>query len=377
MCTGGTLHLLLETAERGKMMLLAENTEKPTMEQVAQTAGVSRSTVSRVINNDPRIPVVTVDAVRTAIEECGYRPKSPQSRQGPRVRSRKPIRHKKIVLLFSGLPSQLHSPVYSRVIHSIEERLNEEGWSLVVSTRSPERVAESLPERVDGCILFCAHGMGPDPRLMRELRNLGGTVRIMSNPVPGDLFDHVTYHNGRIGGLAADYLLSKGHCRMAAVGSPDDLRVNDFCRAVIAGGGEIFRINRSGLISETGKVQAPNAEAMLDVAQQLFDRSPRPDALFVPADILVMGLYQALLNVGISPGRDIEIVGTNNDAVFLDCLHPRPASVDIHAEAVGRRAVEQLYWRLDHPREPRQTIQLEPELYEGEPEILIRAMQST
>jgi len=366
MCTGGTLHLLLETAKRGKMMLLAENTEKPTMELVAQTAGVSRSTVSRVINNDPRIPVATVDTVRMAIDECGYRPKSPQSRQGPRVRTRKPIRHKKIVLLFSGLPSQLHSPVYSRVIHSIEERLNEEGWSLVVSTRSPERVVESLPERVDGCILFCAHGMGSDPRLMRELRNLGGTVRIMSNPIPGDLFDHVTYHNGRIGGLAADYLLSKGHRRMAAAGSPDDPRVNDFCRAVIAGGGEILRLDRSGLIIESGKVQSPNAEVMMDVAQQLFDRSPRPEALFVPADILVMGLYQALPKVGICPGLDIEIVGTNNDAVLLDCLHPRPASVDIHAEAVGRRAVDQLYWRLDHPREPRQTIQLEPELYEGE-----------
>jgi DNA-binding LacI/PurR family transcriptional regulator len=52
--------------------------------------------------------------------------------------------------------------------------------------------------------------------------------------------------------------------------------------------------------------------------------------------------------------------------VFLDCLHPRPASVDIHAEAIGRRAVDQLYWRLDHPREPRQIVQLEPELYEGE-----------
>jgi len=347
-------------------MLLSKNTKKMTMQHVAQAAGVSRSTVSLVINNDPRIPAVTVDTVRAAMDECGYRPKSPQSRQGPRVRVRKPIRHKRILLLFSGLPSQLHSPVYSRVVHSIEEHLQEDGWNLIVSTHSPERSSGPLPERVDGCILFCPQGSGVDPRLMRELRNLGGTVRIMSNPVPGDLFDHVTYHNGRIGGLAADYLLSKGHRRMAAAGSPDDPRVNDFCRAVMAGGGEIFRIDRSGLISETGKVQAPNAEAMMDVAQQLLDRSPRPEALFVSADILVMGLYQALPKVGICPGLDIEIVGTNNDAVLLDCLHPRPASVDIHAEAVGRRAVEQLYWRLDHPREPRQTIQLEPELYEGE-----------
>ncbi len=336
------------------------------MEAVAKAANVSRSTVSRVINNDPRIPVVTVQAVREAIGRCGYNPRPVQTRQGPRVRVRKPIRHKRIVLLFSGLPSQLHSPVYSRVIHSVEKHLNRDGWNLVVSTLSPERSGGPLPERVDGCILFGAHGIDPEPRLMHELRKLGGTVRIMSSPLAGDLFDHVTYDNSLIGGLAARHLLARGHRRIAAVGGVDDLRVNDFCRAVEAGGGEAVKISRSRLFVEKGVAQSPNAEAMLEISRQLSEMSPRPDALYVSADILVLGFYHALLKIGMRPGQDIEIVGTNNDAVFLDCLHPRPASVDIHAEAVGRRAVDQLYWRLDHPREPRQIVQLEPELYEGE-----------
>jgi LacI family transcriptional regulator len=336
------------------------------MEAVAKAANVSRSTVSRVINNDPCIPVVTVQAVREAIERCGYSPRPVQTRQGPRARVRKPVRNKRIVLLFSGLPSQLHSPVYSRVVHSIEEHLQEDGWNLIVSTHSPERSSGSLPERVDGCILFGAHGVDPEPRLMHELRKLSGTVRIMSSPIPGDLFDHVTYDNSRIGELAARHLLARGHRRIAAVGGIDDLRVNDFCRAVEAGGGETFKISRSGLFLEKGAAQSPNAEVLLEISRQLSEMSPRPDALYVSADILMLGFYHALPKVGIRPGHDIEIVGTNNDAVFLDCLHPRPASVDIHAEAIGRRAVDQLYWRLDHPREPRQIVQLEPELYEGE-----------
>jgi DNA-binding LacI/PurR family transcriptional regulator len=345
---------------------LSDSREKTTMEAVAKAANVSRSTVSRVINNDPCIPVVTVQAVREAIERCGYSPRPVQTRQGPRVRIRKPIRHKRIVLLFCGLPSQLHSPVYSRVVHSIEEYLQEDGWNLIVSTHSPERSSGPLPERVDGCILFGAHGVDPDPRLMRELRNLGGTVRIMSSPVAGDLFDHVTYDNSLVGELAARHLLARGHRRIAAVGSIDDPRVNDFCRAVAEGGGETFKISRFGLFLEKGAAQSPNAEVLLEISRQLSEMSPRPDALYVSADILMLGFYHALPKVGMRPGHDIEIVGTNNDAVFLDCLHPRPASVDIHAEAIGRRAVDQLYWRLDHPREPRQIVQLEPELYEGE-----------
>jgi LacI family transcriptional regulator len=348
------------------MTYLSDNRENPTMAAVAKAANVSRSTVSRVINNDPRIPVVTVHAVREAIERCGYNPRPVHTRQGPRVRIRKPVRHKRIVLLFCGVPSQLHSPVYSRVVHSIEEYLQEDGWNLIVSTHSPERSSGPLPERVDGCIFFGAHGVAPDPRLMRELRNLGGTVRIMSSPVAGDLFDHVTYDNSLVGELAARHLLARGHRRIAAVGSIDDPRVNDVCRAVVEGGGETFKISRSGLFLEKGAAQSPNAEVLLEISRQLSEMSPRPDALYVSADILMLGFYHALPKVGMRPGHDIEIVGTNNDAVFLDCLHPRPASVDIHAEAIGRRAVDQLYWRLDHPREPRQIVQLEPELYEGE-----------
>ena len=345
---------------------LSDSREKLTMEAVAKAANVSRSTVSRVINNDPRIPVVTVQAVREAIERCGYNPRPVHTRQGPRVRVRKPVRHKRIVLLFSGLPSQLHSPVYSRVIHSIERHLNKDGWNLVVSTHSPERSSGPLPERVDGCILFGAHGMDPEPRLLHELRKLGGTVRIMSSPIADDLFDHVTYDNSRIGELAARHLLARGHRRFVAVGGLDCPRVNSFCRAVAEGGGEMFKISRSGLFVENGRAQSPNAEVLLDISKQLSEMSPRPDALYVSADILVLGFYQTLLKVGMRPGQDIEIIGTNNDAVFLDCLHPRPASVDIHAEAVGSRAVDQLYWRIDHPRDPRQIIQIEPELYEGD-----------
>lgn len=50
------------------------------------------------------------------------------------------------------------------------------------------------------------------------------------------------------------------------------------------------------------------------------------------------------------------------EALGLQILHPRPATVDIHASEVGRRAVEQLLWRLDHPKEPRAAIMLTPEL---------------
>jgi DNA-binding LacI/PurR family transcriptional regulator len=115
-------------------------------------------------------------------------------------------------------------------------------------------------------------------------------------------------------------------------------------------------------IDESGKVQVPDRHAMAEVAAKIAQLNPRPTAIFVRADIIASGLHHALPAVGIRPGVDIEIVGTNNDAVLLDQLHPRPVSVDIHVEQVGRRAVEQLYWRLDHSREPRQIVQIEPEI---------------
>ncbi len=339
---------------------------KPTMAQVADVAGVSLKTVSRVLNNDSSTSPAMVRKVQAAAKSCGYEAKRPGTRQGPRRRSRRPIRKQQLLLLFSGKQAWLHSPIYSRTIHSIEESLRDEGWVVILQSALPETTIERLPKRIDGSILFSRMPLeSMPPRVLRDLRGMGGVVRIMGERIEEDLFDHVLCNNHLIAALAAEYLLNQGHREIAVVGTAFGGRADDFISAVSAAGGRVQPFLRNDFINEQGVRQAPNHDAMLDTVQGLAALPVQPTAVFATADIIVMALYNALPRIGLRPGVDIEIIGVNNDALFLDCLHPRPASIDNHAEKVGRRAVEQMFWRLDHPRQPRQVVLIDPEIVAG------------
>jgi LacI family transcriptional regulator len=84
-------------------------------------------------------------------------------------------------------------------------------------------------------------------------------------------------------------------------------------------------------------------------------------AVFVPNDAQIPMLYRALETVGKSPGEDLDIISCANEQQFLSRLNPRPATIDINLELVGRRGVQQLLWRLAHPNESsRITVLVEP-----------------
>ncbi|MCF7974969.1 MAG: hypothetical protein K9N55_14220, partial [Phycisphaerae bacterium] len=64
---------------------------------------------------------------------------------------------------------------------------------------------------------------------------------------------------------------------------------------------------------------------------------------------------------GIQPGRDLEIISCNNETSLLAGLAPRPISIDIQPETIGKKAVEQLRWRILHPDDESQiTIEVSP-----------------
>lgn len=87
----------------------------------------------------------------------------------------------------------------------------------------------------------------------------------------------------------------------------------------------------------------------------------RPDGMFVTCDALTAKLYPILKSLGIRPGRDLEVVSCNNEASLLAGLEPRPLSIDIRPAYIGKKAVEQLRWRILHPDEEDQiTVEVSP-----------------
>ena len=340
-----------------------------TSNDVAKLTGVSRSTVSLVMNNHPRISPATVLKVREAAKQIGYEPRRVTMRSGPRIKRSRPASYRKMqVALISQLkPFLLQTPVYSKLLHGIEDELGKLDYNLIIRNLPDENPEDKIPHKIDGAILFHVNAIQSNAKLLRELRRIP-CVSVMGQAEEGEFFDHVTYKNGNIGLIAAEYLLSKGHKVLLYMGKENDVGCADFNRragfmpAVGKGGATTYEILSDYFIDESVKMQLPNIKTVGNAVDKFLRLPRRPTAIFASADIIVVGLYHTLRHYDIIHGRDVEIVGVNNDSILLNNFSPRPASVDIHAETVGRKAVERLLWRIDNPKEPLGKIEIEPEM---------------
>jgi DNA-binding LacI/PurR family transcriptional regulator len=258
----------------------------------------------------------------------------------------------------------LQVPVYVDVLHGVETALRERDLGMLlhhVATES-DFGAGTLRGIVDGLLL-----------LGRRAEEFGSAVRrfpcvrIMGSLEEEDWCDHVTYRNGLIGRLAAQHLLQRGHRNCAYLGPAEargiwEERARTFCDAVAAAGGTASVLQQDGLFGSGGGDPSADRERMANLVDRLLAHKPRPTGVFLPADALTAAACFILLERGVRPGTDVELVSCNNEQPLLAALRPRPAVVDIHAQEVGRRAVEHLLWRLEHPQAHRTSVQIDPSL---------------
>ncbi len=334
---------------------------------VARIAGVSQPTVSLVMNNHPGISPATVLKVKEAAKKIGYEPGRASIRKGHRAKSRRPVSYRKmqVALISQNKRSRLEIPVYSKVLYGIEDELGKLDYNFIIRNLPEEKPEEKIPHKIDGAILFHVPAMYSQVHLLKELRCMP-CIRIMGEVSENEFFDHVTYNNRDIGRLAAEFLLSKGHSKLLYMGrgavSPFQDRRHSFMATVRKAGAKAFEILSDDFIEDSGNMQLPNVKAIGSAIEKMKKLQEFPTAIFVCADTIAVGLYHTLKHYDIVPGKDVEIVGVNNDSILLNHFSPRPASVDIHPEEIGRKAVERLLWRIDNPKEPLEKIILEPEM---------------
>lgn len=340
------------------------------IEMVAKRAGVASSTVSLVLRNKPRVAPATHALVMAAVKELGYKKGSPGR---PRKKPGDPIspkRTNRIALVVPDITSsKLYTPVYVDVLQGVEKAIHDARKAMVLRHVKKGDAAddEILPTRVDGVLIF---GEVQNPKLLKQLNGIP-TVQLMHAAQRIERWDRVTYDNSRIGALAAEYAQSKGHTCAVFVGhicGREDYflqqRGLDFKAGLLASGAKVHFLIKD-LLLITDRLHTVQRDVIDAVVSEILALNPRPTALFAEADMVTQALYPALQARGIIPGRDIELISCNNEQPLLAQLSPRPVTVDIHAGKVGRKAVERLLWRVEHPSAPVETILLEPTLVES------------
>jgi LacI family transcriptional regulator len=314
---------------------------KITVHDVAAHAGVSASTVSRVLNRNHDISADTVALVESAVAELGYsRAATKRGRRATRS-GQAPLTASLAFLIPDTNIEAMLTPLTGQLMHGIEAVARERGFNLLL-TRLAERGGLPpclTPVQVKGLIVRS----GATEKLQRTLPDVP-TVWIFKGknaPLRGDV---VQPDNQAIGQMAARYLLERGHRKIAVWNARPghaeaEIRAQSFLEAA----------------RDTGaKVEvATGAEAVKYLKRQ------KRSGLFLPlGDDATESVYRALQ----SSGAAVEIISCNNDVPRLRALDARLPNINIRAEEIGHVAAETLLWRLENPHDHRRTVFVEPRL---------------
>lgn len=286
---------------------------RPTIRDVAAAAGVSRGTVSRVINGGHWVSPDARAAVEEAIRLTGYT-------ANHAARSLATGRANSLAFLLTE-PHQLlfADPTFALLLRGAAEALAQRSMTLVllVAGTAPERanVASYVSAgHVDGVLLISAHG--PD-RLLESLVNAG--VPTVCSGVP-------LGHRGQTPTVSVDeagsarvmtaYLRSKGHRRIAMIAGPQDTP------------GGLFRLE--GFRDEMGDDFDPDLVVIGDYSQDsgtegmaaLLDRTRDIDAVFAASDVMAAGAIVALRKAGLRVPDDIAVAGFDDSG--LAATHEPP-----------------------------------------------------
>ena len=336
------------------------------IKKVADLANVSIATVSRVINRSGTVKPETIIRVKKAIEKIGYVPKPLVSRPGPRLGSQQNGKKTGVVALVMCMkPSFLaHSPVLSSAVHGVEETLMERGLSMVQVYVQPDNPVPPILSRngIDGSLVIHALPDNVEAILGRHPR-----VTLMSEATSDS--DHVFCDNEAIGQLAFDYLKQRGHQRLAFLTlhkrhAASIARKEAFLEAAQNAQLEVQLFEHLNHWDNNLLDKPQVMESMCQATvEEILELEDKPTGIFVASDAFAAILYPVLKRAGIRPDKDVDIVSCNNESMLLAGLSPRPATIDIKAEYIGRRAVEQLCWRIDHPDDPTTIeVKIKPEL---------------
>ncbi|MBZ0282060.1 MAG: LacI family transcriptional regulator [Anaerolineae bacterium] len=322
--------------------------KRPTQVDVARLAGVSRATVSYVLNaqTDQRIPISpeTRQRVLDAIAQLGYEIDA-------RAQSLRSGDTKTIGVL---LPIY-ENPFFWQILRGISMEAEASGYSVLLahSSLTPEEENQSVRElaeqRVDGLIMLIGFKLLPEQVLNQLHHSTRPVVEISGT---ASTFDYV--HQGYGAGAYAlmSYLFELGHERIGFVYGVT-ITSQGFDRL------EAYRqsLEDAGLPYDESLVLqcGPLMEDGYQAAVQLLNRPDRPTALLAINDLLGMAVIRAATDLGLSVPGDVS-VASFDDIPFSSFIVPRLTSVSGSPEQNGRDAVRLLLKRLNEPDRPQEVI---------------------
>ena len=325
-----------------------------TLDRVAREAGVSRATVSRVVNGSPKVSPDVRRTVERAVARLGYVP-------NPAARSLVTRRSDSVGLIITEPASRLFDdPFFPRLLRGISAELSTRSLQLVLlmpeDSAAEQRLQRYLAAgHVDGVILVSLHGDDPLPAHLQAHRV---PMVIGGRPPAGVEASYVDVDNREAARAAVRHLAGIGRRRIATITGPQDMGAGiDRFEGFVEGLAEVGLPRDERLVANADFTYEGGATAM----RRLLRGASDMDAVFAASDLIAAGALSVLRESGRDVPGDVAIVGFD-DSPLAAATQPPLTSVRQPIEDMGRELVRLLGETLARPNRAYRRVLLSTEL---------------
>jgi LacI family transcriptional regulator len=313
-----------------------------TIYDIAERAGVSIATVSRVFSGRARVAERTRDRVFTVARQLGYEPNA----------SARSLARQSTQIISAVLP-MMTSYFFMEVIRGVQDCLSQANYDLLVfASRSPGDVSAQFdralqPGRADGLIL-CSTPL--DPERAAHLTESSNPVVLLDGFHPD--FDSVSVNNFEGGFAAVKHLVQSGCSRIGLIlPHPDSLP------GIERQKGALGALAQAGLdldpalvaVSDETLQHGYTREAGYSAMKDLLARSPRPDAVFAASDVQALGALKAIRDAGLRCPDDMALIGFDD---IRTSAYVGLSTLSQPMHEMGKTAAGKLLQRIERPTRP-------------------------
>lgn len=293
---------------------------------IAKLAGVSKSTVSRYLNNG-YVSLEAKEKIKKVIEETGFTPQ----------RQAKGMRTKKTNLIGVIVP-KISSETPARVVEGITEVLSDNGYDILIANTNLyiEKELEYLnifkANQVDG-IIFMATKV--TEKHIEVMKNLEVPIVVVAQDVEG--FSSVFFNEFDATRDITKHLIEKGHKKLAYIGVyEEDKAVGLYRKQAYI---ETLKENNIDIIEGNIKIGNFSEESGYRLAKEIIENGDIPTAIVAVTDNLALGAIEYLVDNNYKIPDDIAVVGMG-DSKLSRVITPKLSTVHYHYKTAGRKSAE-------------------------------------
>jgi DNA-binding LacI/PurR family transcriptional regulator len=326
-----------------------------TLDDVARAAGVSSATVSRVINNFPRVAADTRQRVHEAIARLHYTPNF-----AGRLLATKRAHTLGLII------TDITNPFYPEVVRGVEAAALSLGFSVLLydTAENKQREAQALQllreRQVDGLVI-CSSRLSTG-QLAHFAQGTTPIVFVNSQPIPSSVGSVETDHEAGMRS-ALEHLAHLGHREIGYIGGPPASQVQQRRRKAFLAMAEVLGVRTS---EECREATVAGGEAGAHAMLGALAGGTRPTALIAYNDVMAAGALVAARARGLAVPEQLSLVG-HDDIPMSALLTPALTTVRQPMQELGSRAVDMLAAHL------RGSVSADPTVLSLHPELVVRA----